>query len=87
MTREQFETMTPENCFLLLTNEIYQARRSGNWQKIDCILSVFDDDARRLLCVGSSCLMAMGDNDFSDALKTAMSSELYEYFNREGKTK
>ena len=87
MTREQFKAMTPENCFIVLTNELYTARSSGNWQKIERILSIFDDDARRLLCLGTSCLMTMGDKDFSDAMKKAMASELYEYFNREGKKK
>lgn len=84
MTIEEFKAMTPDSLFIYLTgNVLYEAVRLGNEQKINEILSCFDPDARRCLCVGLSALRAIGDTHYRTALMSAMSETLYEYYNKE----
>ena len=79
MRIEDLESMTPSDLFINLTAELYDAIRMEHRQKIDSILSCFDEDARRTLIVGTACLRAMkgGDAEYGDALRHALATTLY----------
>lgn len=84
MTMDEFKAMPPDSLFIYLTgNVLFEAVQLGNQQKIDAVLSCFDADARRCLCVGLSALRAIGDTHYRTALMSAMAKTLYDYFNEE----
>lgn len=77
---EDLANMDPRALFINLTAAIYDARRRGAWQDIDAILSVFEPEARRALCIGAAALRIMPgtyDTEYRDALKSAMAETLY----------
>lgn len=72
--------------FLDATTAIYSARRAGNWQQIDAILALFDDDARRAVIIGAAALMAIGDAEYSAGMKASICPVIYEQIRQEAKT-
>ena len=81
-TPEEIRNMDPAALFLFLTSYIYDARQRGAIDDAAAILAAFDEDARRALTVGAAALMAMAPGEYRTALEAAMSSALYEEFNR-----
>ena len=78
VTYEEFMNMTPDALFTNLTGDVlYNAVQRNDTRTIDAVLSCFDADARRELCVGLACLRAMGDTEYRSSLRSAMSSVLY----------
>ena len=83
-TPEELQLMTPEKMFLWLTSELYTARLNSEPETINAILSVFDQDARRALCVGAAVLRVMigsSDTEYRSAIMHAMAETLYNKFN------
>jgi len=79
MTFEYFMKQSPAELFLYLTgNILYHAVQDGDQRTIDSVLSCFEPDARRQLCIGLACLRTMGDTEYRTAIMQAMSSVLYE---------
>ena len=77
---ETLQSMEPDDVFMFLTSAIYKARERGAWQEIDAILSIFEPDARRALCIGAAAMRIM-PGTYADAyrneLKTNMAAMLY----------
>lgn len=78
-TETEFRAMDPGQMFIFLTSYMAQTLASGtSLSMVEKILSCFDPDARRALCVGTACARAMGvDPAYRDALKASMGTVLY----------
>lgn len=79
-TPDHLAQMTPDAVFLWLTSEIYDARNTGDSDRINAILSCFAPDARRCLCTGAAAMRVMegtADTEYRDALRSAMAKTLY----------
>lgn len=79
MTMEEFLDQDPAKLFYTLTSYIYDARKRGALDDVAAVLSVFEPDARRVLLVGSSALLAMDSTtEYSRAIKKALCETLYD---------
>jgi hypothetical protein len=77
---EDLWNMDPQTLFINLTAAIYDARTRGAWHEIDAILSAFEPDARRALCIGAAALRIMPGTDAADyrrAIMASMAETLY----------
>ena len=85
-TPAELSAMDPAAVFIWLTQEIYDARIRGDAERPAVILSAFDPDARRCLCIGAAALRVMdgtADTEYRDALRSAMAETLYNKFRQE----
>lgn len=85
-TVEKFMGYNPEQMYYFLTGYMAKTIASGcSLHMVDAILSCFDEDARRELCLGIACARALGvDPAYRDALKHSMASVLYQHMKEKG---
>ena len=79
-TPAEFSAMDPAAVFVWLTHEIYDARNRDDAERADAILSAFDPDARRCICIGAAAMRVMdgtADTEYRDTLRSAMATTLY----------